>query len=97
MRKANVYYNGMLAGELTETTEREYIFRYNDAYFKVRQCRYQPDIAQSSRNTALDFCSRSFNMLSKEVTASLNRVLRIDEKDHLVFYWPRHSMIRPEP
>ena len=34
MRKANVYCNGVLAGELTETPDRKYLFRYEDDYFK---------------------------------------------------------------
>jgi HipA-like protein len=33
MRKAAVYLRGEYAGELTEISRREYVFRYDDKYF----------------------------------------------------------------
>ncbi|MDR2883341.1 MAG: HipA N-terminal domain-containing protein [Alistipes sp.] len=33
MRKADVFYNGIMAGELTELSPSEYVFRYDDGYF----------------------------------------------------------------
>jgi len=85
MRKANVYYNGMLAGELTETTEREYIFRYNDAYFKDAA---MPAISLTLPKSSQEYRSGFlfpffFNMLSEGSNRlTQSRVLRIDEKDH---------------
>ena len=32
MRKAQIYYNGTVAGILNETSDGEYIFKYNDDY-----------------------------------------------------------------
>lgn len=34
MRTADIYYNEILAGLLTETNEGEYSFQYNEAYIK---------------------------------------------------------------
>ncbi len=33
MRKAEIYRNGILAGELIEENRNQYVFRYDDAYF----------------------------------------------------------------
>ena len=32
MRKANIYYNNILAGVLTETNDGDYTFKYNENY-----------------------------------------------------------------
>jgi serine/threonine-protein kinase HipA len=98
VRKANVYYNGIPAGELTETADRKYLFRYDDAYFndpakpalsltlpKDRQA-YQSD-------TLFPFF---FNMLSEGSNrAAQSRLLRIDEKDHfgILLATARHDTI----
>jgi serine/threonine-protein kinase HipA len=34
MRSANIYYNDTLAGVLTETTDGEYVFQYDDEYIQ---------------------------------------------------------------
>ncbi len=34
MRRAEIYYNNILAGILTETADGEYIFQYKDEYIK---------------------------------------------------------------
>lgn len=85
MRKANVYYNGILAGELTETTEKEYIFSYDDAYFKDAT---MPSISLTLSKNRQEYRSGHlfpffFNMLSEGSNRlTQSRVLRIDENDH---------------
>ena len=85
MRKANVYYNGILAGELTETTEKEYIFSYDGAYFKDTA---MPSISLTLSKNCQEYRSRHlfpffFNMLSEGSNRlTQSRVLHIDEKDH---------------
>lgn len=34
MRKANIYYNNILSGALTETDEGEYLFQYDQKYIE---------------------------------------------------------------
>lgn len=34
MRSANIYYNDTLAGVLTETSDGEYVFQYDDEYIQ---------------------------------------------------------------
>ncbi len=85
MRKANVYCNGILAGELTETTDRKYLFRYEDDYFKDSA---KPAVSLTLPKNEQEYYSDSlfpffFNMLSEgsnRITQA--RLLRIDEKDH---------------
>jgi len=85
MRKANVYYNGILAGELTETTEKEYIFRYEDTYFKDTT---MPAISLTLSKSSQEYRSGYlfpffFNMLTEgNNRLTQSRLLRIDEKDH---------------
>ncbi|MDH6534561.1 phosphatidylinositol kinase [Parabacteroides sp. 52] len=85
MRKANIYLNGILAGELTETSERKYLFRYNDDYFNDQ---IKPAISLTLPKSQQEYHSDClfpffFNMLSEgsnRITQA--RLLRIDEKDH---------------
>ena len=85
MRKANVYYNGKLAGELTETTEKKYLFRYNDIYFNDP---VEPEISLTLPKNQQEYYSDYlfpffFNMLSEGSNRiSQSRLLHIDEKDH---------------
>lgn len=85
MRKAKVYYNGKLAGELTETTERKYLFRYDDKYFNdPAETGISLTMPKSRQEYYSDYLFPFFfNMLSEgsnRVTQS--RLLHIDEKDH---------------
>jgi serine/threonine-protein kinase HipA len=85
MRKANVYNNGVLAGDLTETPDRKYIFRYDDDYFNDSS---KPSISLTLPKSQQEYYSDClfpffFNMLSEgsnRITQA--RLLRIDEKDH---------------
>ena len=85
MRKANVYFNGILAGELVETSSEEYMFRYNDNYFVDTT---KPPISLTLPKNRQEYHSTYlfpffFNMLSEgsnRITQS--RLLSIDEKDH---------------
>lgn len=85
MRKANVYFNGILAGELAETPGKEYIFRYDDRYFKDTT---KPAISLALSKKQQEYRSGYlfpffFNMLSEgsnRITQS--KLLRIDENDH---------------
>jgi len=85
MRKANVYFNGILAGELVEISNEDYMFKYNDNYLgditKPAISLTLPKIRQEYHSAYL--FPFFFNMLSEgsnRVTQS--RLLRIDEKDH---------------
>ncbi len=85
MRKANVYINGILAGELTEVSTKDYIFGYTNEYYndatKSAISLTFPKTQQEYRSTYL--FPFFFNMLSEgsnRITQS--RLLRIDEKDH---------------
>ncbi|MDL2282885.1 HipA N-terminal domain-containing protein [Odoribacter sp. OttesenSCG-928-G04] len=85
MRKARVYINGIWAGDLTETSERTYLFRYTDDYFNDPS---KPAISLTLPKNQQEYYSDSlfpffFNMLSEgsnRITQA--RLLRIDEKDH---------------
>lgn len=85
MRKAHVYFNGIPAGELTETSERKYRFRYDDDYFNDPA---NPAISLTLPKNKQEYFSDClfpffFNMLSEgsnRITQA--RLLRIDENDH---------------
>lgn len=85
MRKASVYFNGILAGELVEISGKEYTFRYNDDYFMDKT---KPAISLTLPKTRQEYCSAYlfpffFNMLSEGSNRIVqSRLLRIDEKDH---------------
>ena len=85
MRSANVYFNGILAGELVETSDREYLFRYNDNYFTDTT---RPAISLTIPKSQQEYRSAYlfpffFNMLSEgNNRTTQSRLLRIDEKDH---------------
>ena len=85
MRKANVYYNGIPAGELVEISGKEYMFRYDYNYFLDTT---KPAISLTLPKTQQEYCSSYlfpffFNMLSEGSNRmTQSRLLRIDEKDH---------------
>jgi len=77
--------NGILAGELTESSERKYLFRYNNDYFNDST---KPAISLTLPKSQQEYHSDClfpffFNMLSEgsnRITQA--RLLHIDEKDH---------------
>ena len=85
MRNANVYFNGILAGELVEISGKAYKFRYYDNYFMDIT---KPAISMTLPKTLQEYNSKYlfpffFNMLSEgsnRITQS--KLLHIDEKDH---------------
>jgi serine/threonine-protein kinase HipA len=84
MRKAEVFYNGTLAGELTELSHNEYVFRYDDAYFadlKMPAVSLTlPKIRQEYRSEQL--FPYFYNLLSEGTNRALQaRLLKIDEND----------------
>jgi HipA-like protein len=85
MRKAQVYCNQVLAGTLTEVSQSEYIFRYEDAYFADPA---NPAISLTLPKRQQAYRSEYlfpffFNMLSEGVNRNLqSRQLRIDENDY---------------
>lgn len=85
MRKAAVYHNQTLAGTLTENTPKEYIFRYENAYFANPEC---PAISLTLPKKQQEYRSPYlfpffFNMLSEGVNRNLqSRQLKIDEHDY---------------
>jgi serine/threonine-protein kinase HipA len=85
MRQAEVYWNGALAGLLTEDDRRRYTFAYTDEWFadptKPSICL---TLSKAQKEYKLDFLFPFFfNMLSEGVNRKLqSRVLRVDENDH---------------
>jgi HipA-like protein len=84
MRKANVYRNQILAGELIETDEGKFMFNYDDMYF---QNDVFPAVSLTLPKTIKTYESKFLfpffcNMLSEGVNRKLQcRSLKIDEKD----------------
>jgi len=85
MRIAEVYYNSIPAGILTEVHKNEFVFRYNDAYFNDKT---QPAISLTLPKTRQEYQSSFlfpffFNMLSEGSNRKLQRrMLKIDEDDN---------------
>ncbi|WP_414630786.1 HipA N-terminal domain-containing protein [Bacteroides sp. UBA939] len=85
MRKATIYFNGILAGELTETSDRKYLFRYDDDYFNDSA---KPAISLTLPKSQQEYHSDYlfpffFNMLSEGSNRMTQaRLLHIDEEDH---------------
>ena len=85
MRQAEVYYNKILAGLLTENDNGEYIFRYDDKYFQNSSL---PAISLTLPKTKQEYRSEThfsffFNMLSEGANKAIQcQTLRIDEEDY---------------
>ncbi len=85
MRQAEVYYNKILAGLLTENDNGEYIFRYDDKYFPDSSL---PAISLTLPKTKQEYRSETlfsffFNMLSEGANKAIQcQTLRIDEEDY---------------
>jgi len=85
MRKAAVYLRGEYAGELTELSRKEYLFRYDDDYFADQE---KPAISLTLSKTQQEYRSEYlfpffFNMLSEGSNRmAQSRMLHIDENDH---------------
>ena len=85
MRKAAVYLNGVLAGVLTEVSGEEYLFRYDDAYYRNEK---MPAISLTMNKEKQEYRSDIlfpffFNMLSEGHNRRVqSRYLHIDEEDH---------------
>lgn len=83
MKEALVYNNGELAGRLTLTDEKEYVFRYTDEYFNSNKpgisLTLSKKIQEHRSNILFPFF---FNMLAEGVNKKLQcRQLQIDEND----------------
>lgn len=85
MRKAIVYYNGIAAGVLTEASQQEYLFRYDDGYFNDSAC---PAISLTLPKDKQEYQSPFlfpffYNMLSEGANRKAqSRMLHLDEKDY---------------
>ena len=85
MRKAKVYRNGLIVGELTEHNRKKYSFTYDDAWFndpeKPAASLTLPKIQKTYESEYL--FPFFFNMLSEGANKKLqSNLLRIDENDH---------------
>jgi serine/threonine-protein kinase HipA len=84
MRSAEVYYNGELAGVLTEETRNKYRFRYDDEWFVNDN---KPPVSLTMPKSSQEYESEYLfpffvNMLSEGFNKKLqNKLLRIDEND----------------
>ncbi len=85
MRRANVFYNGILAGELTEFSPNEYVFRYDDGYFadpKMHAVSLTLPKTQQEYQAPHLF-PYFYNLLSEGTNrATQARLLKIDENDN---------------
>lgn len=85
MRKALVYRNGLLVGELIEHDRKKYSFTYDEAWFTDPE---KPAVSLTLPKTQRIYESEYlfpffFNMLSEGVNKKLqSNLLRIDENDH---------------
>lgn len=85
MRKAKVYRNGSLVGELTEHDRKHYAFIYDESWFSDPE---KPAVSLTLPKTQKEYHSEYlfpffFNMLSEGVNKRLqSNLLRIDENDH---------------
>lgn len=85
MRKAKVYRNGLLVGELIEHNRKQYSFTYDEAWFTDPE---KPAVSLTLPKTQRRYESGYlfpflFNMLSEGVNKKLqSNLLRIDENDH---------------
>lgn len=85
MRKAQVYRNGLLVGELIEHNRKQYSFIYEESWFndptKPAVSLTLPKIQRAYQSEYL--FPFFFNMLSEGVNRKLqSNLLRIDENDH---------------
>lgn len=84
MRQGAVFYNGRLAGLLTENSRNDYVFRYDDLYFNDTR---MPSISLTIPKNQQEIHSRYlfpffYNMLAEGVNKNLQiRQLKIDEED----------------
>ena len=85
MRSAEVYYNGEMAGVLSEEFRDKYRFRYDDAWFINDR---KPPVSLTLPKSRQEYESDClfpffFNMLSEGFNRKLqSKMLRIDEKDY---------------
>jgi serine/threonine-protein kinase HipA len=85
MRRAKVYRNGSLVGELVEHNRKRYTFTYDEAWFSDPE---KPAVSLTLPKTQRAYESEYlfpffFNMLSEGVNKRLqSNLLRIDENDH---------------
>lgn len=85
MRKAKVYRNRHLAGELIQENAKNYVFRYSDSYFSDDSLpAISLTLPKTQQEYKLEFLFPFFfNMLSEGVNRKLqSRQLKIDEKDY---------------
>ncbi|MCD8080039.1 MAG: HipA N-terminal domain-containing protein [Bacteroides sp.] len=84
MRQAEVYINKVLAGLLTETDDRDYIFRYDDLYFNARNSKaISITLPLTQQEYRCDYLFPFFfNMLSEGVNKQRYcQLFRVDEND----------------
>lgn len=85
MRAVEVYRNNNLAGILTETSQRNFVFKYTNAYFNDIQ---KPAISLTLPKTQQEYLNNIlfpffFNMLSEGVNKKIQSLqLKIDENDY---------------
>lgn len=88
MRRANVYNNGVLAGELVEDEKRHFQFSYDDSFFADENLKAISLTLPKSQKvyrseTLFPFF---FNMLSEGANRKLQgRRLQLDQRDHFGF------------
>jgi serine/threonine-protein kinase HipA len=84
-RKAEIYNNGIRAGILEKTDRQQYVFRYDDNYFRSAE---RSAISFSLPKTEQEHRSHFlfpffYGLLSEGVNRQTQcRLLRIDENDH---------------
>lgn len=85
MRTTVVYRNGLVAGRLTEETQRNFVFTYDDTYFNdITLPSVSLTLPKTQKQHKSDFLFPCFfNILSEGVNRKLqSKQLRIDEDDN---------------
>ncbi len=96
MRRAHVFYNGILAGELTEFSPNEYVFRYDDGYFADPK---MPAVSLPLPKTQQEYHAPHlfpyfYNLLSEGTNRALQSRLPEDRRERQLRAASRHCRRR---
>ena len=88
MRKADVFRNGVIIGQITEFDRNNYVFKYAESWANDAA---NPDLCLSMPKSKAEYRSSYlfpffFNMISEGANRKIqSKLLKIDENDHFGF------------